>query len=60
MLVFLGRGLITYTPLARRFGLVEPFATRNRQLYSPLCLIIGACIGAVLWLEASILRNGFQ
>lgn len=41
-LIFLARGLATYTPVWRkRFG-AEPFATFDRALYGPLCLLIGA------------------
>lgn len=48
--VFVLRGLVTYTPLADRFFVEEPFRSLNRHYYSPLCLLIGAGL-AVLLLE---------
>ena len=47
-LVFATRGLATYTPLAKKFGPEEPFATYDRRYYAPLCLIIGAGFVLVL------------
>lgn len=44
ILVFLGRGLITYTPIAARYSVVEPFQTLNRKYYSPLCVLLGLCL----------------
>jgi hypothetical protein len=41
MLVFLGRGIAAYTDAFRRLFPEEPFATLDRQLYGPLCLLIG-------------------
>lgn len=41
MMVFLIRGLVSYTPLAARMHTVEPFAGLNRRYYSPLCIVIG-------------------
>jgi len=51
VLIFLSRGLITYTGFAARYSTVEPFVGLNRRYYSPLCLILGiglmfvACFG---------------
>lgn len=39
--VFLGRGLIGLTPWFHRLLPEEPFCTNNRNLYSPLCILIG-------------------
>lgn len=41
-LIFLGRGIIGFTPTWRRTLSAEPFATMNRKFYSPLCLGLGA------------------
>jgi hypothetical protein len=41
-LVFIGRGILGYTPRWRAAFPVEPFATLDRRNYSPLCLVIGA------------------
>lgn len=48
-LVFLVRGLVTYTPVAARYSMVEPFVTLNRRYYSPLCLAIGASFTIILF-----------
>jgi len=40
--VFLLRGLAGYNPRWRRRHSVEPFATRDRRLYSPLCMVLAA------------------
>ena len=44
ILVFLGRGLVTYMPLGDRYSVVEPFRTLNRKYYSPLCVLLGLCL----------------
>jgi hypothetical protein len=41
-LVFLGRGIVGYTPPWRRRLTLEPFARLDRMVYSPLCLALGA------------------
>ncbi|MDO8359184.1 MAG: DUF3995 domain-containing protein [Devosia sp.] len=41
-LVFVGRGVLGYTPQWRARFPVEPFATLDRRNYSPLSLWIGA------------------
>jgi len=40
--VFLGRGALGYSDGFRARYSLEPFATNNRRVYSPLCLIVGA------------------
>ena len=47
ILVFLVRGLVTYTPLGDRYSVVEPFRTLNRKYYSPLCVLLGLCLSAI-------------
>jgi hypothetical protein len=39
--VFLGRGFITYTRGWRKLTPEQPFAKLDRQLYGPLCLLLG-------------------
>ena len=40
--IFIGRGILGYTPGWRARFPTEPFATLDRKNYSPLCLWIGA------------------
>lgn len=40
-LVFLGRGILGFTPWWRRLAPEQPFARLDTRLYSPLCLLIG-------------------
>lgn len=40
--LFLARGLAGFTPRWKEHFAAEPFATRNRRYYSPLCLLLGA------------------
>jgi len=40
--IFIGRGIVGYTPGWRARFPTEPFATLDRKNYSPLCLWIGA------------------
>lgn len=47
-LIFLLRGGLSYTPLAARQGLEQPFETLNKRIYAPLCLLIGGGFVAVL------------
>jgi hypothetical protein len=42
-LVFGIRGILGYTPAWRANFSLEPFATLDRRVYSPLCLIVAAC-----------------
>ncbi|MBV5262480.1 DUF3995 domain-containing protein [Pinisolibacter aquiterrae] len=39
--VFLGRGIASFTPWFRASQSEEPFATLDRRLYGPLCLASG-------------------
>jgi hypothetical protein len=41
-MVFLGRGVMSFIPAMRRFGPEEPFATYDKRIYGPLCLMLGA------------------
>jgi hypothetical protein len=41
-ILFLGRGIIGFTPSWRRRTPEEPFATLDRHYYSPMCLLVGA------------------
>lgn len=41
-LVFLGRGIVGFTPAWRRLTPEQPFAALDVRYYSPLCLAIGA------------------
>lgn len=41
-IVFIGRGVLGYTPAWRERFPTEPFATLDRKNYSPLCFWIGA------------------
>jgi hypothetical protein len=41
-LVFLGRGILGFTPWWRRLAPEQPFARLDTRLYSPLCLLVGA------------------
>jgi hypothetical protein len=42
--VFILRGVAAYLPVFRERFPEEPFATNDRRLYGPLCLVIGAGI----------------
>lgn len=47
--MFVGRGLAGYVPRWRALFSDEPFATRDRRFYSPLCIVVGlgyAALGA--------------
>ncbi len=41
-LLFLGRGIVGYTPRWRAVHSTEPFASLDRKTYSPVCMWIGA------------------
>ncbi|MGR3466856.1 MAG: DUF3995 domain-containing protein, partial [Shimia sp.] len=41
ILVFIGRGLVAYTPFWERLAPEEPFRSNDRIFYAPLCLGIG-------------------
>lgn len=40
-LIFLARGAAAYSDIFRHYFPEEPFATLDRRLYGPLCLLIG-------------------
>jgi hypothetical protein len=46
--VFLLRGIAGYTPAWRRGHAAEPFARRDRRLFSPLCLALAAGYGTLV------------
>ncbi len=48
-LVFLLRGVAGYLPAFQTGLNQEPFATRNRRYYSPLCLILGLGYGVLFF-----------
>ena len=52
--VFVGRGLAGYSPPWRRHFADEPFATRDRRYYSPLCLLLGAAYIALVFGEMKL------
>jgi hypothetical protein len=41
-LVFLARGVATYTPAWRKLTPERPFARLDTRIYGPLCLLLGA------------------
>jgi len=47
-LVFLGRGLIGFTPIWARLTPEQPFRRLDLRYYSPLCVAIGAMIEVVV------------
>jgi hypothetical protein len=47
-LVFGIRGVIGYTAWWRARHPVEPFATLDRRIYSPLCLIVAVCFAILV------------
>lgn len=46
--IFLVRGSLAFLPIFRRRHPQEPFATLDRHIYGPLCLLIGAAYVIVL------------
>ncbi|MCW5747658.1 MAG: DUF3995 domain-containing protein [Alphaproteobacteria bacterium] len=46
--VFVVRGIAGYMPAWRRHFAAEPFATRDRRYFSPLCLVLAAGFAALL------------
>ncbi|SJZ76810.1 Protein of unknown function [Enhydrobacter aerosaccus] len=51
--VFIARGLAGYSRPWREHFTDEPFATRNRRYYSPLCLLLGVAYIALVSGELS-------
>lgn len=47
--VFTLRGLLAYTPQWRERTPEEPFASLDRRLYGPLCLIIGGALTVIVF-----------
>jgi hypothetical protein len=48
-MVFVGRGVMSFVPALRRFGPEEPFATYDKRIYGPLCLMLGAAFFTLVW-----------
>lgn len=48
-IIFLARGLSSYTIMRVWSRPCEPFATLDRRYYAPLCLIVGAGFSWLLW-----------
>ena len=48
--VFLGRGLLTYSPLAAKMHGVEPFSRLDRAYYAPLCIALGSGFAVLAFL----------
>jgi hypothetical protein len=48
--VFIGRGIAGYTQAWRRRFSEQPFASLDRVIYSPLCLVLGAGYLTILFL----------
>ena len=48
-LVFLGRGVIGFTPFWAKLTPEEPFRTLDRRYYSPLCILIGLGFAGLIW-----------
>lgn len=46
--IFFLRGLAGYSPRWRMHFSDEPFATRDRRVYAPLCLTIGVGFGSLM------------
>ena len=46
--VYIGRGIAGYLPAWRRRFSEQPFASLDRRIYSPLCVLIGAAILTLL------------
>jgi len=53
-LIFIGRGIASFSGLFRRMQASEPFVTLDRKYYGPLCLIIGVGFVAVLSARMSV------
>lgn len=47
-LVFGIRGILGYVPAWRAQFPLEPFATLDRRIYSPLCLVVAACFAILV------------
>ncbi len=49
--VFTLRGLIAYTPQWRERTPEEPFASLDRRIYGPMCLIIGGALTLIVFTQ---------
>ncbi|SMY05884.1 DUF3995 domain-containing protein [Flavimaricola marinus] len=47
--VFLVRGILPFRPFWRKLTPQEPFATLDRKLYGPLCLVFSAGFALIAW-----------
>ncbi len=52
--VFTLRGLIAFTPQWRERTPEEPFASLDRRIYGPLCLIIGGALTLIVFAQKSV------
>lgn len=52
--VFTLRGLIAYTPQWRERTPEEPFASLDRRIYGPLCLIIGGALTLIVFAQKTV------
>ena len=46
--LFAARGVVGFTPAWRKRFSLEPFATLDRRIYSPLCLVVAACFAVLV------------
>lgn len=46
--VFFVRGLAAYSPRWRSYFPAEPFATRDRRLYGPLCMVLATGFASLM------------
>lgn len=53
--VFTLRGLIAYAPQWRDRTPEEPFASLDRRLYGPLCLIIGGALTVIVFSQNAVM-----
>ncbi|WP_411642180.1 DUF3995 domain-containing protein [Loktanella agnita] len=49
IVVFLGRGLLAYTKHWRKMTPEEPFATYDRRIYGPFCLMLAAGLALTIF-----------
>ena len=53
-LIFIGRGIASFSGLFKKMQAKEPFVTLDRKYYGPLCLLIGVGFVAVLSARMSV------
>lgn len=51
MVIFLGRGIVGFTPFFRKSNSEQPFARLNTIYFSPLCILIGAGFASLIYLS---------